>query len=439
VLRVWLAVAALFAVLCAPASADVFDDNPAAASLGPGSMYVFVRAADGTILERHLAAGAWTEWAAIPGLDAQSGPAAAAFMGTIQLFARGPGLGSLWHNSLQDGRWSGWVEVPGGPVASAPALVQRRGREILDVAVRGTDNSIRHRWLTPSQNPPWSGWDELGGNLTSAPAIVSWRTDQLDVWSRGTEGNIYGRYAYQAPWGDWYGVPGGAQALGAPTVVSRDTNQFDLFIRWIDNTVHLRHWDSGAGWGAWTRVDYQPVDSSPAVASDQPSRMTIFARIGDGIQTRTWSALPTPNWSPWTSLGTPALPAAPAPVPAVTPPPTLVTLQTLAPVLSYNYKAFKRQTRLSSLRVRAVPAGATVKVTCPRGCSAKSFTKRGAKGSVSLARFVKRPLKAGTTLTVVVSKPGAIASVKTLKIRSRKPPLVTTRCQPPSAAKPQAC
>ena len=333
------------------------------------------------------------------------------------------------------------MEIP-SPVTSAPSVVHRRGAEILDLVIRGTENSIWHRSLRPSLTPPWSGWEGIGGNLTSGPTVVSWRGDQLDVFARGTDGSVYGRFWYAPSWGDWYLVPGGAATIGAPTSVSRDANQFDVFVRWVDNTVHFRHWDLGSGWGNWTRVDYQPVDSSPAVASDQAGRMTIFARIGDEVQTRTWSALPTPSWSPWTSLGKPAVPVAatpPAPAPVVTPPPPAVTLQSLAPVLSFNYKVFKRQTRLSSLTVKAVPVGATVKVTCARGCSAKSFTKRGAKGSVSLARFVKRPLKVGTTLTVVVSKPGAISSVKTLKIRSGKPPLVTTRCQPPGAPKPAAC
>ena len=295
--RFWLTLAAVFAVLCAPASADVYDDNPAAASLGPGKTYVFVRSDDGTILERHLNAGAWSEWAAVPGLEATSGPAAAELLGTIQLFARGPGAGNLWQNSLQDGRWTGWVEIP-SPITSAPSVVHRRGAEILDLVIRGTENSIWHRSLRPSLTPPWSGWEGLGGNLTSGPTVVSWRGDQLDVFARGTDGSVYGRFWYAPSWGDWYLVPGGAATIGAPTSVSRDANQFDVFVRWVDNTVHFRHWDLGSGWGNWTRVDYQPVDSSPAVASDQAGRMTIFARIGDEVQTRTWSALPTPSWSP---------------------------------------------------------------------------------------------------------------------------------------------
>ena len=47
--------------------------------------------------------------------------------------------------------------------------------------------------------------------------------------------------------------------------------------------------------------------------------------------------------------------------------------------------------------------------------------------------------KKNPDITVTVSKPGTIASVKTLRVRSGKAPTLTTRCLPPGAKKPQAC
>jgi hypothetical protein len=41
---------------------------------------------------------------------------------------------------------------------------------------------------------------------------------------------------------------------------------------------------------------------------------------------------------------------------------------------------------------------------------------------VTLARFIKKPLRAGAVLTVVVSKPGAINAVKTIELRPSKKP-----------------
>ena len=99
----------------------------------------------------------------------------------------------------------------------------------------------------------------------------------------------------------------------------------------------------------------------------------------------------------------------------------------------------KKQTKLTSLVVKNVPAGSTVTAKCPKGCAKKSFEKKGASGQVSLATLIKKPLKVKTVITVVVSKPGSGSAVKILKIRSRKSPQLTSQCQPVGAAKPAAC
>ena len=115
-----LVVAILAAALlgAAPARADVYDDNPAATSRGPGDMIVLARGADGAIYERHLAGGVWTSWASIGG-QAASGPAAAAYGDSIQTFVLGAD-GAVWQNVLRGGAWSGWTSL-GGQGTSAPA------------------------------------------------------------------------------------------------------------------------------------------------------------------------------------------------------------------------------------------------------------------------------------------------------------------------------
>jgi hypothetical protein len=106
--------------------------------------------------------------------------------------------------------------------------------------------------------------------------------------------------------------------------------------------------------------------------------------------------------------------------------------------------AKKTSTKFTTLQVKNVPFGATVSVTCkgkgcPSGLKGKGFTKTNAFGTVTLAKFIKKPLKTGTALTVVVSKPGAINAVKILTVRAAKKPLITTKCQPPGAKSPVAC
>ena len=75
----------------------------------------------------------------------------------------------------------------------------------------------------------------------------------------------------------------------------------------------------------------------------------------------------------------------------------------------------------------------------PVGLKGKGFTKTKAFGTVTLAKFIKKSLRAGDKITVTVSKPNAIAAVKVLTVRASKKPLIATKCVPPGTTKPVAC
>lgn len=79
----------------------------------------------------------------------------------------------------------------------------------------------------------------------------------------------------------------------------------------------------------------------------------------------------------------------------------------------------KKQTKLSSLVLRDVPAGSTV--------SAKGFKKTNASGTVSLKSLTKKPFKAGSKITITISHPAMTSAVKILKILPRKSPVVESR------------
>jgi streptogramin lyase len=128
---------------------------------------------------------------------------------------------------------------------------------------------------------------------------------------------------------------------------------------------------------------------------------------------------------------------APTPPP---PPPGRIVVS-----LSFDFKAFKRFTTLTRLQVKKVPRGSTVKATCAKkkkkkcpGKARKAFTKRRARGTVSLKkRFVGVRLPVGAAITVKVTKPGLIGAVKILRIRKAAAPRVSDRCLPIGKKKPQ--
>jgi hypothetical protein len=438
--RLCLAAVAVFVLLAAPARADVFDDNPSAATLN-GKVYVFARAADDRIIERVLDNGVWGSWAPVDGLSAGSGPAALAFGTSLYLFARGQNGEVWWNVLLPTGNWFGWRSL-GGQVTSAPGAGLRYGTTTIDLAARGTNNELYHRSLVTGQD--WTAWESLGGNIGSAPTVVGFSTlGSIDIFVRDTVGQVAQRYWLDGAWHDW-GSAGGT-AVGAPTSTFAHPDRLDIYVRGGDSGLYYHeHRTAGT---VWSQVDPTPLSSSPAATSDAPGHELIFARIGADLHVKaaTIPANGAPSFGAWSSLGPIALPAGapapplPAPAPAPQPQPA-APLVTLAPTLSYFGSYSRRTSRFSALNVTAVPAGATVRATCPKGCSAKTYTVTKKKaGTVSLKRFTRRALKVGTKLTVVTTKPGTIGSHKVLTIRARKRPSITSRCLPPGVTRPQAC
>ena len=66
--------------------------------------------------------------------------------------------------------------------------------------------------------------------------------------------------------------------------------------------------------------------------------------------------------------------------------------------VAFFASAGKKTTKFTTLQVKNVPLGATVTVTCkgkgcPSGLKGKGFTKKNAFGTVTLAKFIKKPLQ----------------------------------------------
>ncbi len=118
------------------------------------------------------------------------------------------------------------------------------------------------------------------------------------------------------------------------------------------------------------------------------------------------------------------------PAPSPTPAPAPVAEQPkpeLSFTLSYFMRASKRDTRFSTLSLKGVPSGATIKVTCTGGCPRKRVTLKHRRGTVALTAFRNRALRAGAKLTIEVTKPDTIGMAKVVKIRAGKRPAISTR------------
>jgi hypothetical protein len=307
-----LIAAALWIAAPSVAAADVYDDNPATVSRGPGELYVFARAADGTTLERHRIGATWSDWASIGGY-ASSGPAAIAYHSAIYVFVRGIDGGIYQRVLGSDGRWGDWIAL-GGYSLSAPGVTVRRGsRDLIDLVVRGSDNALWHRAFVPG-----TGWTQpatIGGNLTSAPAVNSQSPELLNIWARGTDGAVYQRSWNGSAWVDWFSIGGGIE--GAPASVSRAENFINVYVRGGNRVLFARSW-TASGWGDWFVLDPRPIDSAPGAGADGPDHEWVVARSGANVLLKEWGG--TAGWGAWQDLGPVAVPP-PPPAPAPAPPP----------------------------------------------------------------------------------------------------------------------
>jgi hypothetical protein len=104
--------------------------------------------------------------------------------------------------------------------------------------------------------------------------------------------------------------------------------------------------------------------------------------------------------------------------------------------LSFTFARTATATTFTSLRLKRVPTGSTVKASCrPRrgaGCPARSFVRRNARGTVKLGRLTGRALRPGAVLDLRVTHKGSIGAVKLVRVRAGTPS-VATRCVLPGS------
>lgn len=185
-----------------------------------------------------------------------------------------------------------------------------------------------------------------------------------------------------------------------------------------------------------TDAQGNPADKCPAVAP-APGTDADDDGCADPMAT------PTPTPTP-TVVATPIQPSSGNNTPPTSAGTAPAAVEQVVITLSYFADAGAKASRFKSLKIRNVPLGATATVTCkgagcPSGLKGKGFTKTNAFGAIDLKQFIKKPLKAGVTITVIVSKPNAISAVKILKVRKAKAPSITTRCIRPGTTQQVAC
>jgi hypothetical protein len=142
----------------------------------------------------------------------------------------------------------------------------------VDVFARGTSNTLYHRWWAYGA---WSGWENLGGVLSSAPGAVSWGPGRIDVFARGGNNALYTRSFVDGRWSGWRNL--GGVLSSAPDVAAWDVGRLDVFARGGNNLMFHRSYANGAWLPGWENLG-GPLSSGPGAMSLHPGHLDVYAR-----------------------------------------------------------------------------------------------------------------------------------------------------------------
>lgn len=144
--------------------------NPAATSVGPGGLDVFVRGGANELEHKWFANGSWhAGWDNQGGYLTSNPVASTGADWGWDVYARNAS-GGLTNRSYRSWGYWGWVDIDSNTISSAPALAETPGAFYL-FALDNNGHLVYNHWL----NQWWFGWSVFdAGVWTYAPAAVAW-------------------------------------------------------------------------------------------------------------------------------------------------------------------------------------------------------------------------------------------------------------------------
>ena len=202
---------------------------------------------------------------------------------------------------------TGSVTGLGGRLIGGPAVVRAGAGAGLAVFGRGTDNALW--WTHQGGSGAWSGWQSLGGVLTSGPGAAAGVTvgfGPVAAFARGTDGAMW--YRVQGPgggWSAWRSLGGRLLPGTGPAAVNAEGN---LVVAVIGTDRHI--WVFGPmGMQVYGWVDFGGrTGSTPGITNNiaprvVPFQLVVLARGTDNALWYRQSILPIGIQGGWTSLG----------------------------------------------------------------------------------------------------------------------------------------
>jgi hypothetical protein len=220
---------------------------------------------------------------------------------------------AAWEPDFTDG-WHRWSQINGGMAAKGTSVygVSRR-TDYLDVFAVGTDLGVYTAAWQPSFGASWRGWWRLGTLKvrpnTSVHAVSS-RTDRLDIFAVGEDGQVYTTgWDPSTGWAAWTKLTNGVSMAANTTVfgVSRSSGLIDIFA--VDYWRHpvTNAYDPAVGWKGWrTFEDYIYVNAGQGIypVSRSRDKIDVFTRNHLGqVMTSAWEPSFGAAWSRFRPIG----------------------------------------------------------------------------------------------------------------------------------------
>lgn len=282
---------------------------PAAAAAAVDNLDVFVRGDDNALWWRHYDGSSWTAWESLGGALTSS-PAAIAGStsgtGATIVCVRGTD-GAIWARFSSGGTWINWEPLGGqlydGTTAAPYIAVDTSGNGQVGVFATGTDQALWHQSYnlaaimagTPSAGA--SGWETLGGVLTSSPAAAAASSSAVLAFGRGSDGALWYQAHSSAGWSGWTTL--GGQLLAGTGPATAVSTKIDVFVIGTDHQTYQRGY-TGA-WSGWATLG-GASNYSPAATGEGTSYVDLFVTGTDG--NLWWRYGPsTTTLSDWLNVG----------------------------------------------------------------------------------------------------------------------------------------
>ncbi|KAK5118655.1 hypothetical protein LTR85_008120 [Meristemomyces frigidus] len=211
--------------------------------------------------------------------------------GRIDVFGVAPD-DSVWHKyHVPNGGFEpvGFEDL-GGFVDSAPVVTSWAAGRLDLFALQG--GTVVHKYFDGSDWQPSSDWERLLGqdgseyeDFVGQLAAASWAPGRLDVVGKAENGTYLHLYYDGANWVGWENF--GGNFSSAPSMTSWAENRFDIFGVDVDGSVLHKYWDGeqyqpGHGPDDWEKLDGGPFLSTIASSSWGPGRLDVWTLDEDG-------------------------------------------------------------------------------------------------------------------------------------------------------------